>query len=400
MKLLEHKGKELLEKSGIKISPFILVNNKNYINLSYHKAKYKNFFFEHQDIIIKSQIIATSRRKKGLIIEPIDFKESLTQIDNLYKQNINTLLIEKKLQIANEYFLAITYDTNKRQPMVIFSKQGGIDIEQNAQPHTLHFSQLEGAYEFELRDLAKRAGFTKRKTFQITRLIKKAINAFTQYDCTSLEINPIIETPEGILYAGDAKITIDDSAIARQEIFNDITDTEDQSFLNEREREARKIDLHDHRGVAGKTYIDLEGDIAVLASGGGASLSAMDALIEAGGKPANYTEYSGNPSKEKVQKITQLTLNKPNLKGCFVVGGRANFTDIYETLLGFMQGLKMVTPKPDYPIVIRRAGPRDKEAFEMVRLLAINNNFNITLLGEETSMSKAATIMVEKTKWA
>ncbi|RME31631.1 hypothetical protein D6789_02105, partial [Candidatus Woesearchaeota archaeon] len=177
--------------------------------------------------------------------------------------------------------------------------------------------------------------------------------------------------------------------------FHDVTDIEDRSVLSERALEARKIDYHDHRGVAGKTFVELDGDIAVLASGGGASLTCMDALIEAGGKPANYTEYSGNPSSEKVRRLTEITLSKPGLRGCFVVGGTANFTDIYETLKGFAEGLRNTKPKPAYPIVVRRAGPRDKEAFAMLAELE-KEGFDITVLGEETPMTKAARIMVEK----
>ena len=226
--------------------------------------------------------------------------------------------------------------------------------------------------------------------------INKAYICFETYDCSSLEINPIIKTPEGMLYAGDAKITIDDGAIARQDVFHALTDMEDKTFLTDRERAARRIDTQDYRGVAGRTFVELNGDIAVLASGGGASLTCMDALIEAGGKPANYTEYSGNPSREKVRKLTQITLSKPGLKGCLVIGGRANFTDIYETLSGFVEGLQTIKPKPGYPIVIRRAGPNDKKAFAMIEAFAKAQGFDISVYGEEMPMTKAVRIMVEK----
>ncbi len=121
----------------------------------------------------------------------------------------------------------------------------------------------------------------------------------------------------------------------------------------------------------------------------------MDALIETGGRPANYTEYSGNPSREKVHQLTRITLSKPGLNGCLVIGGTANFTDIYETLAGFVDGLRD-SGNPTYPIVIRRGGPRDKEAFEMLRTVAEKEGYDMTCYGEEMPMTKAVSIMVEK----
>ncbi len=404
MKLPEYKGKELLKSVGIKVPPGIVTNNKSYINLSFHKNKYKEFFLDQQSVIIKAQILSGKRKKAGLIVTSDDYPESLKLIDELYKKEFNgnvidTLLIERKLSIAEEYFLAIVYDTQTRKPMVIFSRQGGIDIEEVAQENKLIFypiSALHGLTAYQSRDIAKQAGFKGRELLQVASLIKKAFTCFEKYDCQSLEINPIIKTPKGLLFAGDAKIVIDDNAVSRQDTFHDVTDIEDKTVLSPREMEARKIDYHDHRGVAGKTFIELEGDIAILASGGGASLTAMDAILQAGGKPANYTEYSGNPPKEKVKKLTHVTLTQPGLNGCLVIGGKANFTDIYETLSGFMEGLGELEQQPNYPIVIRRAGPRDKEAFEMIQRIAAEKGYNITLYGEDMPMSRAARVMAQK----
>ncbi|MBI2672609.1 hypothetical protein HYX16_06765 [Candidatus Woesearchaeota archaeon] len=404
MRLLEYKGKELLKMHGIRVPPSIITDNKSYINLSYHKEKYKEFFFEYKKVIIKAQIIQNNRKKSGFIVESDNYEESLKLIDELYKKKFNenpitTLLIEKRLDVCTEYFLAIIYDTKTRQQTILFSRKGGTDIEELSKRNDLIIkpvSAVSGLRDYEAREIAKMAGFDKSKILQISLFIKKAYECFEKFDCRSLEINPIIETKDGLLYAGDAKVVIDDNSISRQEIFNKETDIEDTSFLNERELEARKIDYNDYRGVAGKSYIDLGGDIAILASGGGASLTSMDALIQAGGRAANYTEYSGNPPREKVKKLTKIALAKKGINGCLVIGGRANFTDIFETLSGFIEGLKEIIPKPDYPILIRRAGPNDKKAFAMIKEFALKEKYNITLYDEATAISKAAEIMVQK----
>ena len=211
-----------------------------------------------------------------------------------------------------------------------------------------------------------------------------------------MEINPLVKTKEGLWVALDAKIKLDDTALKRHEEWQFPPRSVPGYSPSQREIEAKKIDESDYRGTAGSAYFDLEGDIAVLASGGGASLTAMDALLKAGGKPANYTEYSGNPPKEKVTKLTKIVLSKPNLHGLWVVGAVANFTDIYETLSGFIEGFRQaqneLRTKFDFPIVIRRGGPRDKEAFEMLREV---KDFDLHLYGEETSITESAKIMAE-----
>lgn len=406
MKLLEYQGKELLKNCGIRIPPSIVTNNKSYINLSYYKEKYREFFFDYKQVVIKAQIPTPGRKKKGFIVEAHNYETSLNLIDDLYKKEYNhipvaTLLIEKKLDVANEYFLAIIYDTKTRTPTVLFSATGGIDVEELTQKNLIiqqSVSAITGLQDYQARDLAKKSGFTRIKLLQIAAFIKKAYECFERYDCRSCEINPIIETPDGLLYAGDAKITIDDNALARQPSVTSLIDENTEiGFLTKLEHDARKIDYNDYRGVAGKSFVELDGDIAVLASGGGASLTFMDALIEAGGKPANYVEYSGNPPKEKVRKLTQLTLSRPSIHGCIIVGSIANFTDIYETLSGFLEGLKDLAPKPTYPIVIRRAGPNDDKAFTTIKEFAEEHNFDITLFDENTSLDKAAEFIVNKT---
>jgi len=190
----------------------------------------------------------------------------------------------------------------------------------------------------------------------------------------------------------DAKVKIDDCALDRHKNWSFPPRSAPGHSPTEREVEAKKIDENDYRGTAGSAYFDLPGDIAILASGGGGSLTAMDALIAAGGHPANYTEYSGNPPKEKVEKLTQIVLSRENLNGLWIVGAVANFTNIYETLSGFLEALRKVTPKPMYPIVIRRGGPHDKEAFDMLRTV---KDFDFHLYNEETSITKSAKIMAD-----
>jgi succinyl-CoA synthetase beta subunit len=187
------------------------------------------------------------------------------------------------------------------------------------------------------------------------------LNVFEKEHALLVEINPLFELQDGSFVAGDAKVILDDNVV-------------NPSF---------------------HPFLDLPGDIAVLASGGGASMINLDALMRYGGNPANYVEYSGNPPAALVEELTIKVLSKPGLKGCWTVGGTANFTDIYETLSGFVQGLRKITPKPMYPIVVRRDGPRREEAFEMLKQVAKEEGFDFHVYGPEIPMSQTAKIIVD-----
>ncbi|MBI2599651.1 hypothetical protein HYW43_01885, partial [Candidatus Daviesbacteria bacterium] len=229
---------------------------------------------------------------------------------------------------------------------------------------------------------------------EVVETAKKLWEVFIKYDLELAEINPLVIDKNAKVWALDSKVILDDDADFRREI----KFAERNLFgrpSTEAEIEARKIDEGDHRGTAGSVYWDLDGDIAVIAAGGGGSIVNMDALLAFGGKPANYTEHSGNPPREKLKRLTKIVLSKPNLKGCWFVGGTANFTDIYETLMGFVEGLREISPKPKFPIVIRRGGPKDKEAFEALKEIGKKEGFDFHIFGRETPMTKTAKTMVE-----
>ncbi|MDP3734723.1 MAG: ATP citrate lyase citrate-binding domain-containing protein, partial [Nanoarchaeota archaeon] len=204
-------------------------------------------------------------------------------------------------------------------------------------------------------------------------------------------INPLVITHHNTLVAVDAVAVMDDDARFRRKI--SFPERTNNRKATAREIAARDIDKHDYRGVAGKTFLDLDGDIAILTSGGGASMTLMDALVDLGGNPANFTEYSGNPPQEKVEKLTRIVLEKENLSGLLIAGVIANFTNIAETLQGIVTVLKEV--KPNFPIVIRRAGPYDDEAKKIVLQAKEDYNLDLHFFDEKIPLTKAAEIMVD-----
>lgn len=376
MILYEFEGKQLLFHAGIDIP------NQQLVESSDEEIIVKS------PVVVKAQVLSGKRADVGgiSIVENID--KISNEIADMLGQTINRekverVLVEEKVEYEKAYYLSISYDGDERAPVLSFSKEGGTGIEER------------WVEKFIINPLDPYKNLPQEIDLDF---LKKVIDLFFSEDCLLLEINPLVRASDGRWIALDAKVKLDDDAKYRHE-WNFLPRIAPGYTPSQREIEAKKIDIDDPRGgVAGSSYLDLNGDIAVMSSGGGVSLTAMDALISFGGKPANFTEYSGNPPKEKVTKLTKIVLNKPNIHGLWVIGTvAANFTDIYETLLGLIEGLKEAEKELDtefnFPIVIRRGGPREEEAFAMLKGLQV---FNLTLQGEETSITESAKSMVQK----
>lgn len=404
MQLYEFEGKQIFKENGIKIPDSFLLRQIPDPQINKFSEKYPG-------LVIKAQLLQGSRKKKGGI-KFISGKQELLELSQnllgsyIEGEEVSSLLVEKKLDIEKEIYLGCAFDTSKRMPCLIISSQGGIDIEsiENDNVIRYHYNPLFQVNDFIFRDLAKNAGLSGKLMLKVADTFKKLYKIFHKYDCKLVELNPLILTKGSIddqgnqipkeLIAADSVIILDDDAFYRQK--HPFPLRQINRLLTENEIKAKQIDKDDHRGIAGKTFIELGGDLGVLSSGGGASMAAMDALLAYGVKPATYTEYSGNPPAEKVEKLADIVLSM-RLNGLWIVGATANFTDIKVTLVdGLMKSI--LKYKPKYPIVIRRAGPRDKEAFEIIKQLAQEHNLDISLYGEETAITESAKILAEKVK--
>ena len=380
MILYEFEGKKLLQEAGINIPNGQLISSS------------QDEISINAPLVLKAQVLSGKRAEVGGIVrvksQESRVKEELGKLFGkvINKERVEKVLVEELIEFEGpEYYLSIAYDTDTRGPILTISKSGGTGVEDKE------------VQTFPIDPVTLLVPIGPR--YVIEEVIGKAIRLFFDQDCTLLEINPLVKGKDGEWYALDAKVKLDESAVGKHEDWKYEPRSAPGHTPTDNEIAAKKIDEGDYRGVAGSTYFDLPGDIAVLSSGGGVSLTAMDALIKEGGSPANFTEYSGNPPKEKVVKLTKIVLNKPNIHGLWVIGTvAANFTDIYETLSGFIEGLRELKSegiKLDFPIVIRRGGPRDQEAFEMLRNI---EDFNLILQSEEVSIAESAKVMAEKAK--
>lgn len=349
MNLVEYQGKDLLARYGIPIPRSKLITPKT-----------SRIPFD-PPLVLKSQVPVGDRWRKGGIVMITHRREYPQAVRRLWHTPIDghlpgRLLVEEKLIPAAQRYVSLSYDTAHRTPVLALNAQGGTGI---MQAHTVVIDPVIGLPAFLIREAVLKAGFKSSRSF--VGVVEALWSLFSHEQALLVEINPLFELSDGRAVAADAKIILDYHVVQPEY----------------------------------RPYIELGGDIALLASGGGASMINLDALLQYGGRPANYVEYSGNPKAEVVAKLTKKVLSRPGLKGCWVVGGTANFTDIYETLSGFVRGLQRVTPRPTYPIVIRRDGPRREEAFAMLREVTKKYGYDFHLYGPEIPMSQSAKIMVK-----
>lgn len=377
MNLYEFEGKNLFGEYGIAVPKGVVVRHGENVGEAYLKLGVA-------EVVVKAQILSGGRGKNNGIVFCSNLDDTVATSARLFSaevkgQYVAAVRIEERLKILEEHYLSITYDSGSKQPVLVYSSSGGIDIEDVPE-------EKIQKYPLDIRE---------EKINLDIPFAQELWNCFLGQDARVAEINPLVKTKDGKWVAADAKISLDDDAFYRHEKWNSF---EPRTMLGrlptEREIAVKKIDEGEgyYRGTAGK-YIEMDGDVAVLFSGGGASIANMDALISAGLKPANYTEYSGNPPREKVYQLAKIVLSKPGLKGLWIAGGVANFTDIKETFNGITDALDEL--KPAYPIVVRRAGPNEAEAMELLKECARRNNLSIKIFGKETSMSETAKVLAD-----
>jgi citryl-CoA synthetase large subunit len=366
VKLYEHEAKELLETYGL------ATPSQNPDSAT--------------DFVVKAQILANNRKEKGAIkfADSAEKAESLRQdlIDSRFEgEAVEKVLLEEKIDFTEEYYVSFMYDTDSKTPSMVFSREGGSGIEdRNAEKFP-----IEENSQFRFRQILKQQGIEGNDLVRLGSVLQSLFEAFLEEDARLLEVNPLAETEDGYVVL-DAMMDLEDDASFRHDWnFSDRTVMKREK--TDREIRAEKIDEDDHRGVAGK-YTELDGDIGMMLAGGGASLTNMDALIEYGGSPANYTEYGGNPPGEKVYRLSKVIMSKPGLNGLWHVGGTANNTDVERTMDGFIKALR--EEKPDYPIVIRRDGPHADEAFENLRKVREELDLNMKLFRNDKPMTESA----------
>jgi succinyl-CoA synthetase beta subunit/citryl-CoA synthetase large subunit len=393
MRLMEFEAKALINQYKIPLPEARLVSAGDTLDMGF-------------PAMLKVQIPLGGRGKAGGIIEAGDKAMAEEALAKLLRSSFRGytpkyVLIEKKAEIRKEFFLACTYDTVAKLPLLIFSAVGGVDIEELAvsQPHQVfkrHFSACRGLQAYEARELVCEAGISGGLMLKLAAVITSLAEAFLAYDCTVLEINPLAQLADNSLLALDCHAEIEDEALFRHpdlaRIEKDGNRFQSEMAASDFERRAAEIDRTDHRGVAGRV-IEFDGDIGLIIGGGGASLTAFDAVKQHGGRPANYCEIGGNPSVHKVQALTRHILSKPGVHSISVIMNVVSNTRVDLVARGIIKGVLDAGKKPGETIAVFRVpGAWEEEGFKVLR------RYGVAFCDRTVSIDQAAKQAVEQIK--
>ena len=310
--------------------------------------------------VVKAQVPSGKRGKAGgikLANKPIEAKAMAKEILGMEIGGhlVERVLVERRELIALEFYAAVFNDPPTKGPIVMFSTEGGMDIEEvaNETPNKLKSTAVdvrEGFDEGQARTLVGTLDLGDVKEAVIDALVK-LYKVYVAYDAELLEINPLIVTKDGVVIALDCKFVMDDSAIKRQ------------PKLAPKGTPDKLTDLEARGEAAGIKYIELDGDIGVLANGAGLTMTTMDVVRHHGGRPANFCEIGGE-AYTRAKIALELVLDKPGIKSLVVnfCGAFARCEVMMEGLLSAWQELQ-----PDVPAFFSIAGTGDEEAIVMLK---------------------------------
>lgn len=351
MKLYEFEGINLFQLEGIPVPDCAIVDT---IEEAVEKAKEIGF-----PVVIKAQVLTGGRYLAGGVktAETLDeVKNAATKIFSMSIRGmpVKKIMVVKKIDTVREFYLGVTVDEYHGSPVVILSPEGGVSINKTAQerPEGLSIRQVpisKGLSLIDARNMCQDVKLVDKEFTEISNILHKLYDLFRKYDAIVAEINPLVRTADGRYLAVDSKIEIDDSSLFRHK---DLNLTWHDHLTNELEQKGREI---------GVSYVELDGDIAVIASGAGLGMASVD-IINRKLRAANFLETGGGISEELLYKVMGLVLEKPDIKGLFInVYGGIN--PIHEGAKGVIRYMKEFNVK--IPVVAKALGNRQEETWEI-----------------------------------
>lgn len=311
-------------------------------------------------VVIKSQILSGKRGKAGGIKfadNPEGAKAAAQELFGMTIQGlpVEILLVEEKLQIDKELYLSITIDGAAKKPVLIASAHGGMEIEEVAEEYIIkeHIDVELGMQGFLASDVVRKMGIPLNSPHgkELIKIIKTLYRILTEKDAELVEINPLVFSGDKVI-AADAKVTIDDDALYRQ---LDLPRVE--------ERTATEKAAHD----LGLAFVELDGDIGVMANGAGITMGTLDTLTYYGGKPANFLDAGGGTGEEGTAKALELILAR-NPKSIFIniFGGITRCDDVARAFASVKKKIGIPVP-----VVIRLVGTNQETGRAILKEVGI-----------------------------
>src|SRR6185503_3746407 len=319
MRFFEFEAREIVKRAGIPVTDYGFARSGQ----------------EAKDIaeriggptVIKSQVLTGGRMKAGGVKFADNPQEAAAYAEEILQLEINGhmprgVLVDPKAELKQEYYAGVVWDGIRKQPVMLFSDMGGIDIEEVAEQHPDHvgrghLSNLVEAPDFRAKEVIAQTGVSGRALTRATPILARLARLFAERDMTLAEINPLGELEDGSFVALDAHMEMENEARPRQRALLKELGVGDEETRQAREAtdfelRGEEVDAMDHRGVAGNVT-EFDGDLGLVIGAGGGSLTLFDAVRKYGGRPANYCEIGGNPSVAKAAGLAKLVLSKPGV---------------------------------------------------------------------------------------
>jgi succinyl-CoA synthetase beta subunit/citryl-CoA synthetase large subunit len=379
MRFYEYESKEIVRRAGIPTS-------KGGFATTPDEARQRA---EEVDgpVVIKSQVLTGGRMKAGGVKFADEPGEAAEHAEAILNLEINGheprgVLVDERVEVAQEYYAGVVWDGLRKQPVMLFSDMGGIDIEEVAEQHPDHvgrghFSNVLPLSDFQAKQVIASVGVTGSDLNRLTPVLTKLARLFVDRDMTLAEINPLAKLADGSFAAVDAHMEMENEARPRQKKL-----LEDLGVGEEETREAREatpfeiageeVDAQDHRGVAGNVT-EFDGNLGLVIGAGGGSLTLFDAVRKYGGEPANYCEIGGNPSVRKTAGLAKLVLSKPGVDKIAVMMSIVSNTRVDIVARGVIKACIELGYDPAEKIAIFRIpGAWEEEGFKILERYGVN----------------------------
>ncbi len=369
--LYEFQGKELLREHGLETLEGIVAETPEEAREAAERLG--------GTVAIKAQVLTGGRGKAGgikVVGSPEEAQSAARQIlgMDIRRHTVRRVLVEGGADIETEMYLSVLVDRAAKKPLILFSTEGGVDIEEVAEksPESivrLHVDPLVGLMPFQVRRIVFSSSLSEDAAKALGKILSNLYKAFTESDASLVEINPLVATTDGKVLVLDSKVTIDNSSLYRHK---DLAELHDVEAADPQEQRALE---------AGLQYVKLDGDVGILGNGAGLVMSTLDVVAQAGGEPANFCDVGGGADAEQISTALDIVTSNEKVHSVFfnIFGGITRGDEVARGLLSAIERTDI-----KLPIVVRLDGTNAEEGR---RILAENTPENVHT--EETMLDAA-----------
>ncbi|MEM9678857.1 MAG: ADP-forming succinate--CoA ligase subunit beta [Bacteroidota bacterium] len=371
MNLHEYQGKDILSSFGVRIQRGIVAQSPQDAVAAAKQLTAETGTGWH---VIKAQVHAGGRGKGG----GVKLAKNLQEVEELAGQIIGMNLItpqtsaegKKVHQVLiaedvyypgdsepNEFYMSVLLNRAKGRNMIMYSTEGGMDIETVAEetPHLIFTEEIDpatGLLPFQARRVAFNLGLSGTAFKEMTKFVTALYTAYVKSDASLFEINPVLKTSDDKIMAVDAKVTIDDNALYRHKDYVDLRDIREENPI---EVEAKEVGLN---------YVDLDGNVGCMVNGAGLAMATMDLIKQAGGEPANFLDVGGTADAARVEAAFKIILKDPNVKAILIniFGGIVRCDRVAQGVIDAYKNMGNIS----VPIIVRLQGTNADIAKELI----------------------------------